>query len=120
MMMDGFAGFRCSCMMMDDDDVDVLGSACLVVLSCKPCLWMPVVLGNVGLSFCDSVPRRMTVARHKLVSVGACPLGPHIAVTSGVKLCVSNLAILRSRFCGVTHLCFPPTAHKCYLTRGLH
>ena len=53
MMMDGFAGFRCSCMMMDDDDVDVLGSACLVVLSCKPCLLMPVVLGNVERSFCD-------------------------------------------------------------------
>ena len=45
------------------------------------------------------------MARHKLVSVGACPFGPHIAVTSGVKLCVSNLAMLCSRFYGVTHVC---------------
>ena len=41
-----------------------------------------------------------TLRRHKLVSVGACPLGPHIADTSGVNLCVANLAISRSRFYG--------------------
>ena len=42
-----------------------------------------------------------TLRRPKLVSAGACPLGPHIAVTSGVNLCVSNLAILCSRCYGV-------------------